>query len=326
MKKKLLCFFKGLSIFILMLLLSIVIYLFCLRNIFKSYVNEDNIRKEISSINIMDLLKENGEEIESVKELKKELVNVGIPEETIDSVLNSTVITDVTANVVSEGVNYIFTGKEPDIVNLKSEDIIEFTKDNMASISLELKNNNVPGASLLTSERQDKIVKNMEVNAPKVEEKINLVIDKVEEKIKSNENYEKFVDYQNKLNKLLDIVRFIYGDNMTYLLIGVILILSLLLILVVHSYYKYLKYFGITSLLVGIYFFISSYAIIVLKDRLVEIFNMFESFINTIINSIDKLFNQYSMIFTFSFILLILLNILIHFILEYLENRKFNKI
>ena len=59
MKKKLLCFFKGLSIFILMLLLSIVIYLFCLRNIFKSYVNEDNIRKEISSINIMDLLKEN---------------------------------------------------------------------------------------------------------------------------------------------------------------------------------------------------------------------------------------------------------------------------
>lgn len=326
MKKKLLCFFKGLSIFILMLLLSIVIYLFCLRNIFKSYVNEDNIRKEISSINIMDLLKENGEEIESVKELKKELVNVGIPEETIDSVLNSTVITDVTANVVSEGVNYIFTGKEPDIVNLKSEDIIEFTKDNMASISLELKNNNVPGASLLTSERQDKIIKNMEVNAPKVEEKINLVIDKVEEKIKSNENYEKFVDYQNKLNKLLDIVRFIYGDNMTYLLIGVILILSLLLILVVHSYYKYLKYFGITSLLVGIYFFISSYAIIVLKARLVEIFNMFESFINTIINSIDKLFNQYSMIFTFSFILLILLNILIHFILEYLENRKFNKI
>ena len=326
MKKKLLCFFKGLSIFILMLLLSIVIYLFCLRNIFKSYVNEDNIRKEISSINIMDLLKENGEEIESVKELKKELVNVGIPEETIDSVLNSTVITDVTANVVSEGVNYIFTGKEPDIVNLKSEDIIEFTKDNMASISLELKNNNVPGASLLTSERQDKIIKNMEVNAPKVEEKINLVIDKVEEKIKSNENYEKFVDYQNKLNKLLDIVRFIYGDNMTYLLIGVILILSLLLILVVHSYYKYLKYFGITSLLVGIYFFISSYAIIVLKDRLVEIFNMFEIFINTIINSINKLFNQYSMIFTFSFILLILLNILIHFILEYLENRKFNKI
>ena len=326
MKKKLLCFFKGLSIFILMLLLSIVIYLFCLRNIFKSYVNEDNIRKEISSINIMDLLKENGEEIESVKELKKELVNVGIPEETIDSVLNSTVITDVTANVVSEGVNYIFTGKEPDIVNLKSEDIIEFTKDNMASISLELKNNNVPGASLLTSERQDKIIKNMEVNAPKVEEKINLVIDKVEEKIKSNENYEKFVDYQNKLNKLLDIVRFIYGDNMTYLLMGVILILSLLLILVVHSYYKYLKYFGITSLLVGIYFFISSYAIIVLKDRLVEIFNMFEIFINTIINSINKLFNQYSMIFTFSFILLILLNILIHFILEYLENRKFNKI
>ena len=326
MKKKLLCFFKGLSILILMLLLSIVIYLFCLRNIFKSYVNEDNIRKEISSINIMDLLKENGEEIESVKELKKELVNVGIPEETIDSVLNSTVITDVTANVVSEGVNYIFTGKEPDIVNLKSEDIIEFTKDNMASISLELKNNNVPGASLLTSERQDKIIKNMEVNAPKVEEKINLVIDKVEEKIKSNENYEKFVDYQNKLNKLLDIVRFIYGDNMTYLLMGVILILSLLLILVVHSYYKYLKYFGITSLLVGIYFFISSYAIIVLKDRLVEIFNMFEIFINTIINSINKLFNQYSMIFTFSFILLILLNILIHFILEYLENRKFNKI
>ena len=326
MKKKLLCFFKGLSILILMLLLSIVIYLFCLRNIFKSYVNEDNIRKEISSINIMDLLKENGEEIESVKELKKELVNVGIPEETIDSVLNSTVITDVTANVVSEGVNYIFTGKEPDIVNLKSEDIIEFTKDNMASISLELKNNNVPGASLLTSERQDKIIKNMEVNAPKVEEKINLVIDKVEEKIKSNENYEKFVDYQNKLNKLLDIVRFIYGDNMTYLFMGVILILSLLLILVVHSYYKYLKYFGITSLLVGIYFFISSYAIIVLKDRLVEIFNMFEIFINTIINSINKLFNQYSMIFTFSFILLILLNILIHFILEYLENRKFNKI
>ena len=113
---------------------------------------------------------------------------------------------------------------------------------------------------------------------------------------------------------------------MTYLLMGVILILSLLLILVVHSYYKYLKYFGITSLLVGIYFFISSYAIIVLKDRLVEIFNMFEIFINTIINSINKLFNQYSMIFTFSFILLILLNILIHFILEYLENRKFNKI
>ncbi len=327
MKKKVVCFLKYLCIFILILLLSIIVYLFCMRNIFKSYVNEEKIREEISNIDVMSLLKENGEEIEEVKKLKSQLVEVGIPSESIDYVLNSSVIKDTTASLVSEGVNYIFTGEEISIVkNFNSSEIIKFTSDNLSIVALELKKNNVPGSDKLTEERQEKIIKNMEEYAPKVEDTISKVSDKVRSKIEDSPNYKKINNYKDKIDKFLSIVRFIYSDSMTYLLIGSILIISILIILLVHSTYKYLKYFGITSLLISIYFFFSGYIFNIIKDKMIDSINMFEDIINTIFDSVTGVFNQYFGIFLVIFVLLILLNILIHFILEYLENRKFNNI
>lgn len=327
MKKKVVCFLKYLCIFILILLLSIIVYLFCMRNIFKSYVNEEKIREEISNIDVMSLLKENGEEIEEVKKLKSQLVEVGIPSESIDYVLNSSVIKDTTASLVSEGVNYIFTGEEISIVkNFNSSEIIKFTSDNLSIVALELKKNNVPGSDKLTEERQEKIIKNMEEYAPKVEDTISKVSDKVRSKVEESPNYKKINNYKDKIDKFLSIVRFIYSDSMTYLLIGSILIISILIILLVHSTYKYLKYFGITSLLISIYFFFSGYIFNIIKDKIIDSINMFEDIINTIFDSVTGVFNQYFGIFLVIFVLLILLNILIHFILEYLENRRFNNI
>lgn len=327
MKKKVVCFLKYLCIFILILLLSIIVYLFCMRNIFKSYVNEEKIREEISNIDVMSLLKENGEEIEEVKKLKSQLVEVGIPSESIDYVLNSSAIKDTTASLVSEGVNYIFTGEEISIVkNFNSSEIIKFTSDNLSIVALELKKNNVPGSDKLTEERQEKIIKNMEEYAPKVEDTISKVSDKVRSKIEESPNYKKINNYKDKIDKFLSIVRFIYSDSMTYLLIGSILIISILIILLVHSTYKYLKYFGITSLLISIYFFFSGYIFNIIKDKIIDSINMFEDIINTIFDSVTGVFNQYFGIFLVIFVLLILLNILIHFILEYLENRRFNNI
>lgn len=327
MKKKVVCFLKYLCIFILILLLSIIVYLFCMRNIFKSYVNEEKLREEISNIDIMSLLKENGEEIEEVKKLKSQLVEVGIPSEFIDYVLNSSVIKDTTASLVSEGVNYIFTGEEISIVkNFNSSEIIKFTSDNLSIVALELKKNNVPGSDKLTEERQEKIIKNMEEYAPKVEDTISKVSDKVRSKIEESPNYKKINNYKDKIDKCLSIVRFIYSDSMTYLFVGSILIISILIILLVHSTYKYLKYFGITSLLISIYFFFSGYIFNIIKGKIIDSINMFEDIINTIFDSVTGVFNQYFGIFLVIFVLLILLNILIHFILEYLENRKFNNI
>ncbi len=327
MKKKVVCFLKYLCIFILILLLSIIVYLFCMRNIFKSYVNEEKIREEISNIDVMSLLKENGEEIEEVKKLKSQLVEVGIPSESIDYVLNSSVIKDTTASLVSEGVNYIFTGEEISIVkNFNSSEIIKFTSDNLSIVALELKKNNVPGSDKLTEERQEKIIKNMEEYAPKVEDTISKVSDKVRSKIEESPNYKKINNYKDKIDRCLSIVRFIYSDSMTYLLISSILIISILIILLVHSTYKYLKYFGITSLLISIYFFFSGYIFNIIKDKIIDSINMFEDIINTTFDSVTGVFNQYFGIFLVIFVLLILLNILIHFILEYLENRKFNNI
>ena len=232
MKKKVVCFLKYLCIFILILLLSIIVYLFCMRNIFKSYVNEEKIRGEISNIDVMSLLKENGEEIEEVKKLKSQLVEVGIPSESIDYVLNSSVIKDTTASLVSEGVNYIFTGEEISIVNnFNSGEIIKFTSDNLSIVALELKKNNVPGSDKLTEERQEKIIKNMEEYAPKVEDTISKVSDKVRSKIEESPNYKKINNYKDKIDRFLSIVRFIYSDSMTYLFVGSILIISILIIL-----------------------------------------------------------------------------------------------
>lgn len=327
MKKKVVCFFRYLCIFILILLLSIIVYLFCMRNIFKSYVDEDKIKEEISNIDVMSLLKENGEEIEEVKKLKSQLVEVGIPSESIDYVLDSSAIKNTTASLVSEGVNYIFTGEEISIVkNFNSSEIIKFTSDNLSKVALELKKNNVPGSDKLTEERQEKIIKNMEEYAPKVEDTINKVSDKVRSKIEESPNYEKINNYKDKIDKCLSIIRFVYSDSMTYLLIGSILIISILIILLVHSTYKYLKYFGITSLLISIYFFFSGYIFNIIKDKIIDSINMFEDIINTIFDSVTGVFNQCFGIFLVIFVLLILLNILIHFILEHLENRKFNNI
>ena len=116
--------------------------------------------------------------------------------------------------------NYIFTGEEISIVkNFNSSEIIKFTSDNLSIVALELKKNNVPGSDKLTEERQEKIIKNMEEYAPKVEDTISKVSDKVRSKIEESPNYKKINNYKDKIDKCLSIVRFIYSDSMTYLFV-----------------------------------------------------------------------------------------------------------
>ena len=82
--KGLLKVFLGIITFISMIVLIIDLTIYSVRDISEQFLNEKEIRKMVENINVLDLLKdEDGKEIKEVTEIKNELINAGIPTETV---------------------------------------------------------------------------------------------------------------------------------------------------------------------------------------------------------------------------------------------------
>jgi hypothetical protein len=328
MKKKVCKTFKYLFLIIFMVLLSLDIFLFGLREMSKKYMSEDKIKEYISSINVLDLLKdEDGNELESVTALKKELADAGFPSEVVDDVLNSEPVKEVTSTIVTDTINYVLYDEPLEVTDsINSDSIITFVRDNMGTVTDELQKNNVPKSDILTKEKQEEIINQLEEKAPEIEKKVNEVVDKVEEKIKSSSQYEQVEEYQKKLNQVLRVIRFIYSNTVYMALIGIGILLICLIILFTHSFYAYFKYLGISALLSGGMYFATTYLLDILKDKITDIPVFFQTFVSSIIEGIEKSMYDYVKVCLIVGVCLIALNIIIHVIKEKRENKRFDAI
>lgn len=318
-------FFLSVITFVLVIVLTITIYVGNVLLISENYFKEDTIKKIVSSVNIVDLLKdEDGVEIPPVTELKNELVNAGIPVEVFDKIVESDEIQTMMSSLLLTTTDYIIYDKEFNIPKINSDQIYVFVEDNIDDVVRIMQENNVPDSELLTEEKQTQILSTLKTELPVIEEDINEMLKEVEIEIKSLDEYQKAQDYKNKLDNGLAIVRFIYSDTVKLILISIIIVLVLLIMLTRRSIYKSLKWIGFSLLLAGGLMYMSGFLLPYVKEMFIsDIPYVFVNLINTIFDNMDSLFIRNSMICLPIGLVLIVLNIIIYSIKEKNENKEF---
>ena len=315
-------FISKILLFILTIILSIVLItdniVFNVRGITSQFISEEQIKKSINNINILDLLKdENGNDIQEITYIKQELVNTGLPVEVVEEFIESEPVKNFTSEIVSASVDYIFYNKQPEIINsFNADTLYNFVETNMSVIAKELQEKNIPKSELLTEENQQKVLTNMKEVMPVIEENIRKVTTTLEEQIKGTNEYQEALEYQRKVEELLNIIRYIYSDTVTTILIIIGIICIIGIILCSLSFYKYLKKLGIISLICGSIIYVCGLFIDKLNIYLNEIPYIFQDLFNLIITDSKQLFINTSIPYFIIGTILIILNIIIYYILE----------
>ena len=321
--KGLLKVFLGIITFISMIVLIVDLTVYSVRNISEQFLNEKEIRKMVENINVMDLLKdENGNEIKEVTEIKEQLVSAGIPTETVEEFINSKPVKDLTTNVLTTTIDYVVYDKKPETKEINEEEIYNFIEQNIYEVVRVLKEKNVPKSEELTDERINEVLTKVKEETPIIKEQVQELTNQIEEKIKETEQYKTLEDYKNNLDNTLTLIRFIYSDYITNIIITIGIISILLIVLSRFSYYTYLKWIGLSFTISGIILYISSKCIDLLTSYKNEIPYIFQNLFDTIINDSKSLFISKANLYILMGIMLIIANIVIAKIKDNREDKK----
>ena len=321
--KGLLKVFLGIITFISMIVLTLDLTLYSIRNISEQFLNEKEIRKMVENINIMDLLKdENGNEIKEITEIKNELVSAGIPTETVEEFINSEPVKNLTTNILTTSIDYVVYNKKPETKEINEEEVYNFIEQNIYEVVKVLKENNVPKSEELTDERINEVLVEVKKEVPVIKEQVQELTNQIEEKLKETEEYKTLEDYKNNLDNALTLIRFIYSDYITNIIITIGIISTVLIILSRFSYYTYLKWVGLSVTLSGIILYITSICINLLTNYKNEIPYVFQNLFDTIINDSKSLFVKEANIYILMGVMLIIANIVIYKIKDKKEDKK----
>ena len=321
--KGLLKVFLGIITFISMIVLIIDLTIYSVRNISEQFLNEKEIRKMVENINVLDLLKdEDGNEIKEVTEIKNELINAGIPTETVEEFINSEPVKNLTTDILTTTIDYVVYDKKIETKEISEEEIYNFVEQNIYEVAHVLKEKNVPKSEELTDERINEVLIKVREKTPEIKEKVQEVSNQIEEKIKETEQYETLEDYKNNLDNALTLIRFIYSDYITNIIIIIGIISIILIVISRFSYYTYLKWVGLSFTISGIILYISSKCIDLLTSYKNEIPYIFQNLFDTIINDSKSLFIGKANIYILIGIMLIIANIVIAKIKDNREDKK----
>ena len=321
--KGLLKVFLGIITFISMIVLIIDLTIYSVRNISEQFLNEKEIRKMVENINVLDLLKdEDGNEIKEITEIKEQLINAGIPTETVEEFINSEPVKNLTTNVLTTTIDYVVYDKKPETKEINEEEIYNFIEQNIYEVVRVLKEKNVPKSEELTDERINEVLVEVKKEVPTIKEQVQELTNQIEEKIKETEQYKTLEDYKNNLDNTLTLVRFIYSDYITNIIITVGIVSILFIVISRFSYYTYLKWVGLSFTISGIILYISSRCIDLLIDYKNEIPYVFQNLFDTIINDSKSLFISKANLYILMGIMLIIANIVIAKIKDNREDKK----
>lgn len=317
-------------LFIISIILSFILIadsiLYHTRNITKEFINENQIKEAISSVNLLDLLKDaNGNELEEVTKVKQELVQAGLPIEVVEQFIESEPVKNFMSEVLTDTANYIFYNQELEIVNSFDQDqLFIFLEKNMEIIVIELQSRNIPKSELLTKEKQQEILINLKEQVPIIEENIHHIISSLEEQIKNTTKYQELLEYQKKMEDTLSIIRTFYSETITTLLIVIGVVCIIGIILCSLSFYRYLKWLGFINWIIGILLCIISIGIQYLYNYMNRIPYVFQNLYSFFLDKSQKLFVNTSIPYFVVGTILFLLNIIIWYILDKKEEKKFD--
>ena len=321
---------RSLAIFILCmacLLLSIASIFYHVKKIGKEYRKEEKIYTLLSKILVEDLfVDEQGNELEQITTIKGELLRVELPKEVIDSVFDTEVIKKNMSRNIAQEMESFLAREEKDKISWSSDAILNFFQENMKAIVTELQGKHIPKSELLTEEKQKEILIKMEVVAPQMEEEIKELAPILEEKILDSKQYPKIEKIKLGLEKLGEGSRFLYSSSFSILLfltsigcIGIILLLC-------HSPYRYLKFFGFSCFINAVFFFCCMLVVTRMNVYVKELPPIIEDLSVTILEDINHFLKDLFGLYFILFFIFILLNIIIHKVVDGRVEKKLNSI
>lgn len=302
---------------ICMLVLVLDLVLFTMKKTSERYIKEEKIKEIINNINVVDLFKDkNGKELQEFTEIKNKIVESGIPEESVEEFINSSPVNEYASDTINKAIDNVLENKKEKVVTSNSLNL--FFEENMSNISKELQEKNVPKSELLTKENQEKFLNKIKEKTPHIEEKIDEINNKINEKLGLN--------YTLKLEKIFKIIKLLYTKLIDILLIVIFIIFVIGIFITRQSIYKGFKWLGISFISSGIILYSINLIIPKIYKYLEKIPSTFSNFIKYALNDAINIFNKYSMIFVIIGFILIIINIITYFILLKYENKKFKNI
>ncbi len=306
----------GFFTVICVILLFTIIFSFGVKKASEEYFNEKKIKQAIKNINVVEILKDrHGKEDKVLETIKNKLTESGIKTEFVEDFLNTKPVNEYTGDKVSILIDNIIKNKKEKLVS--DGEIYEFLNNNIADISKELQEKNIPNSDVLTQEYQEEFLNKVKDKTPDIEEKINELQDKIFDKLGD--------EYSESLEKYVELAKFIYNNllDLIFIILGIIFIIGI--IITRRSIYKSLKWIGIS--------FIGSSMIFMLIPRLInkaikhinDTPKAISDYIKTSLTSMKATFTNEGIICLIIGIVLIILNIVIYIILEKIDNRRYEK-
>lgn len=313
--------FRNIITFICVILLTINISIYIGISISKKYLTESEIKTTLSKIDIMGLLTNDSSTSKYIINIKNKFIESGVPENIIDDFFRTEPVLNIINSSVTSGINYVIYDKKPNMSYLNSDNLYKYFEENMNLITNELRENNVRGSELLTEEKEKIVLEKLKDNMPIVEDNINKLILKIDDKL----NDVNMTSHNQKMVLPLQIIRFIYSDLLTYILFGVSSFLILLIALSRVSIYKWMKWVGVAFLISGliqlVYIFLTP---LLVNNILYNAPDIIINFVKYIMNSMIDNMKNYGFICFIISLILFTINIVIYFVREKKENKMFD--
>lgn len=313
--------FRNIITFICVILLTINISIYIGISISKKYLTESEIKTTLSKIDIMGLLTNDSSTSKYIINIKNKFIESGVPENIIDDFFRTEPVLNIINSSVTSGINYVIYDKKPNMSYLNSDNLYKYFEENMNLITNELRENNVRGSELLTEEKEKIVLEKLKDNMPIVEDNINKLILKIDDKL----NDVNMTSHNQKMVLPLQIIRFIYSDLLTYILFGLSSFLILLIALSRVSIYKWMKWVGVAFLISGliqlVYIFLIPFLV---NNILYNAPDIIINFVKYIMNSMIDNMKNYGFICFIISLILFTINIVIYFVREKKENKMFD--
>lgn len=313
--------FRNIITFICVILLTINISIYIGISISKKYLTESEIKPTLSKIDIMGLLTNDSSTSKYIINIKNKFIESGVPENIIDDFFRTEPVLNIINSSVTSGINYVIYDKKPNMSYLNSDNLYKYFEENMSLITNELRENNVRGSELLTEEKEKIVLEKLKDNMPIVEDNINKLILKIDDKL----NDVNMTSHNQKMVLPLQIIRFIYSDLLTYILFGLSSFLILLIALSRVSIYKWMKWVGVAFLISGliqlVYIFLIPFLV---NNILYNAPDIIINFVKYIMNSMIDNMKNYGFICFIISLILFTINIVIYFVREKKENKMFD--
>lgn len=318
-------FLLGILTFVLMIVLTGTIMIFSVRDISSHYFRENAIKEMIQTIDITELfLDKNGNELQQITEIKQELVAAGIPVEVAEEFMNSKPVKEVIAGGIQVGVDYVIYDKKIETPTISANDIYNFFEENLPVVVQELQANNVPKSELLTEEKQQLVLQQINEKAPLIEEKVSEVVEPAFKELQNTDEYHKLEDYKNEASKVLHVIQWIYSKTVTVILLSIGILCMLLIMLSRRSFYKGFKWIGTSFILSGLSLTLITILLPFIKHQIGESPYALNNFLIYIFDDIASLCGHAGIVCFIIATILIVLNIIISIIREKRENKKFD--